>query len=126
MLLIRESQIQVFRDSKWTQFADRLRSRLGSEFPEALARLGEEGLDEAIGYGASRAGSFGFHSGPSIYRFLCLQLLLGRDFDQQQRNAWMSDLLDPDDDASPERRMEWLYDGVIARSQNTYAGNNGA
>lgn len=114
-LTIREDQIRIFADAVSLHFEARLREFLLVELPQVCNSFAHAELKFEIREGVDIARSFGFVSANSLCRFVCLWLVLGRDFHMRPENSWMEDILQAESGIQPEARIRWLFEGVILR-----------
>jgi hypothetical protein len=110
MLIIRNSQLQVFGEQQSLQFIDAAFSHLERCFPGKLETLGEAVARDVIRRGIDRARRHGFTTQRLVCRFIDLTLVLGVEFDQDLR--WAVEILQRHDLPADER-MQLLFPAAI-------------
>ena len=81
MLIIRESQMQVFRDQQIQQFANDRLSDLADRFPGRFTELGEAGTMALVRSGVTKAFSFGIVGEAHVECVIDLMMRYGADFE---------------------------------------------
>ncbi len=93
MLLIRETQFQIFQDALSLEFETRLYAHLCEGFTRQMGYLGEAKARALIRFGVQKANLYGYSNDRDVYLFLCLMLMLGSHFDQDPQLPWVRDHL---------------------------------
>lgn len=92
MLVMRQSQMEVFEQVAVQRFEAGLLEHLRTFFPEQAAALGTAQLHRVLRYGLQRAESRGLQTERGLYRYLALMFLLGSAFDEDPQLAWIPPL----------------------------------
>jgi len=93
MLTIRKQQMAAFERAEIKKFEDRMVIHLKKFFPRQCAALGDFKLRETIRYGIKRAAAYGITAEREVYKYTDLMIVLGRDFDTDQRLPWAGEIL---------------------------------
>jgi hypothetical protein len=109
MLVIRQEQIEVFRQYVFRQFEDRVFAHFAAVFPQEFNKLGETGAREIIRAGIDRAGNYGFVSEYDMARYIELMFMVGEDFDENSDRSWAAEILNQDSYDSPSSKMDDLF-----------------
>ncbi|MBE2295612.1 MAG: hypothetical protein IAF00_11705 [Phycisphaerales bacterium] len=95
MLVMRQSQMEVFEQVATQRFEAGLLEYLQTFFPEQTAALSPAQMNQVLRYGLQRAESRGLQTERGLYRYLALMFLLGSGFDEDPQLAWMPPLQPP-------------------------------
>ena len=106
-LVIRDAQLEAFRDEAGAGFHRRVGRHLKDHFPEDCAELGAEGLSEAVDHGVERAAAHGLQRERDVCLFMGLIFLFGPSFEEDQ--PWAGRILRDERLASAEARMDTLW-----------------
>lgn len=83
--------------SRREDFTERAMQALLQVFPPPRAgRVRAEErtrLRARVEYGIDRAASYGIHSGRDVFRYLCLMMRFGDDFDVDPAHPWAAEIL---------------------------------
>ena len=110
MLIIRNTQLQVFGEQQSTQFIDAVFSHLERCFPGKLETLGEARARDVIRRGIDRAKGHGFTTQRLVCRFIDLTLVLGVEFDKDLH--WAVEILQRRDLTADERMQSLFQAGI--------------
>ncbi len=104
---IRADHLATLQPAAVESFDDRVASHLSEFFPAQCAKLGRDGLKEAIDYGIHCASVHGIRLESDICKFLELMFTFGVDFDRQV--SWAASILNDPAIPDPSRKIERLY-----------------
>jgi hypothetical protein len=88
MLVIRQAQMDIFRDRFLQDFEDQCVRNLVERFPRRCAALGETGLRRLIRSSIKRSAEFDIRSESDVATFIDLSIKLGEDFDHREELAF--------------------------------------
>ena len=114
MLIIRAEQMATFKHYMLKSFEDDLVVHLNRYLPKQSADLGEEALRGFIREGIHKAKSHGFTIEYDISRYIALMLLLGREFDMDDKLPWASEILADERLGGGRKTMDALYEKANA------------
>lgn len=83
MLVIREEQLEAFRDAARQKFAAEFLLWLRAHHPARIAVLSDEEALRRIAVGVERAKDYGLRQGSAIRIFVSLMFLVAPNFDEQ-------------------------------------------
>ena len=115
MLVIRETQMQVFDDYAFQQFIDDMVIELRNDYPTQTAEMPEKDLRKMIEDGTNRAEIYDVTMVSDVQRFLGCMLLLGQNFDTEDQTVWAGKIL-RDKDMSGTLKMDEIDDQLNFRS----------
>jgi hypothetical protein len=113
MLTIRAAQLAVFSHSEVRKFENWMVAHLSKFFPRQCASLGELKVRETVQYGIQRAACYGLTSKRDVCKYIDIMLVLGPDFDTNQRHAWAGEILSWRTD--PAAKMQTLISAASFR-----------
>jgi hypothetical protein len=93
VLTIRREQWDVLARAEWDNYENWVHDHVLAFFPRKYKAAGEAHIREMIHYGIERAVSHGFTIKSDVCRYIDLMVVLGRDFDTDERLAWAADIL---------------------------------
>ena len=99
MLVIREAQMEAFKEATRRTFEDEMVAHLAEFSPPLFKAIGEEQMRKAVHFGIGRADSHGFTFRGPTRLYLELMLLFGSYFDTDPQYPWAAEILsnrDPD------------------------------
>jgi hypothetical protein len=105
MLTIRQSQLDLLREQRSTEYEHAIMSHLKRCFPSKLRAIGEEHAKDLIRVGIDRARKHGFTTQRLVCKFIDLVFVFGVNFDADL--DWASDAL-RQSELTAEERMESL------------------
>ena len=106
MLTIRPAQLEAFSQEEVRKFELWVLAHLRRFFPKLCDAAGEPQLGETIRYGIERAAVHGLRGRRDVCKYIDVMMLLGRDFDTDQRFPWARVILV--EIKNPEAKMEAL------------------
>jgi hypothetical protein len=92
-MVIRETQMDAFRDSMRDDFEKRMAKRLRSRFEVKLAGTTAAALDKLIRLGVEKAKGYGVVGESDVARFLEYMVEYEPDFDRSSGTAWARRIL---------------------------------
>jgi hypothetical protein len=111
MLVIRQEQLEAFRNQALANFEDEMVAH-GTQFsPRLCALLGDKQTRVAVRRALMRAGSFGFTNRGPLRLFTELAFLFGSGFYNDPQYPWAAQILKSPDDQM--HRAQQLYDRTI-------------
>lgn len=110
MLKIRAEQMEVFRQYMLRGFEDLMVEHLNRYLPEKSAAVGEEGLRGLIRDGIEKARARGFTIEYDVSRYIALMLLLGPEFEEDERLPWAAEILADERLGGGRKTMDALYE----------------
>ena len=113
MLKIRKEQWDVLVKSEQDKFENWVHDHVCAFFRGAYNAAGEAQLREMIHYGIERAGSYGITSKSDVCKYIDLMVMLGRDFDTDERLPWAGEILQKK--KHPSRRIKALEEAAAAQ-----------
>jgi hypothetical protein len=93
MLAIRREQWSIFSQTEVQKFEDWMVSHLQKFFPGNCRRMGEANLRQSIQHGIHRAGTYGITAKRDVCKYIDVMIVLGQDFDKDERIAWAARIL---------------------------------
>lgn len=105
MLVLRQSQIEVFSILEAQKFEDWMVSHLQRFFPLRCATLGNGKLRETIRRCTARAANHGIRTKRDVCKFVDLVIVLGEDFDSGEPANWASKILSKPVNSGVKMRM---------------------
>jgi hypothetical protein len=115
MLTIRSEQMVAFEHAMHASFEERAAARLGRVFPAASAELGRDGVVALVRHGVARARRYGVTAERDVWLYLCVMVVLGREFDVDPDLEWATGIL-ADRDVPGGMRMEFLWSDTRQRA----------
>ena len=95
MLIIRDEQMERFRQEQVQRFLREMEEHARRFFPAACVDLGEEGTRVAVNEAVEQARAHGFNSARDACKFLNLSFGLGRNF---YAEPWIEEILCGEED----------------------------
>lgn len=126
MLVIRQSQMEVFAENALLRFEDELIEHFKQHLPSHLAQLGEDGAREALRYGVQRARAYRIESEEDVAIYVRHMFLFGRDFDLDPQLPWASQVLTDSTTDSGALRIERLAQASMAYLRDLSLASTGA
>ena len=111
MLVIREAQMQAFRDALEADFLIRIEAALRREFPDTIAAMSPDDRHAFIRDGRKKAEGYSIVTEWDICRFLLYQLRMGCDFDNRSDMAWAGRILNDDRSNKMDRLDDFYFHG---------------
>jgi hypothetical protein len=93
MLTIRPEQISVLSQAQAKSFENRMLAHLRQFFPKQCEAIDEAKLRETIQYGIRSAAVYGIAAERDVCKYVDLIMVLGRDFDKDEKRPWASRIL---------------------------------
>jgi hypothetical protein len=93
MLTIRQAQFAVFSQLEVHKFEEWMLTHLKKFFPQQCAAAGDQRLLEVVRYGIQRAAVYGITAKRDVCKYIDLMIVLGRDFDTDNRSRWAGEIL---------------------------------
>jgi hypothetical protein len=93
LLIIRQEQMAAFSRAEVEKFEAWMLNHLMQSFPKQCGGLREAELRELIQYGIKRARVHRITAARDVSKFIDLMMIVGRDFDTDQRSAWAGQIL---------------------------------
>ena len=111
MLIIRNEQLESFRQYALREFIRNMSEYLSAAYPRKTAALSEAELHSEIQAGIEHAAKYNVRLQYDVQQFLSLRMEFGPNFDSQRnfRSAWMAKILN-DEGLSPTEKMDALSD----------------
>lgn len=116
MLKIRAEQLAKYSQAEVDQFTEWMINHLKRFFPQQCKALGDDQLKETIRFGIRRAASYGIRTKRDVCKFIDLIVILGRDFEQDEKLTWASEILKSK--AQARRKIETLHEAARAHLRN--------
>jgi len=110
MIVIRNEQMDVFRDAALRSFENEMVEHLAGFSPPLFKAVGEEQMRKAVRLGMERADGHGFTYRGPVRLYLELMLLFGTYFDTDPQYPWATEILINRDSIPQMQRAEHLYD----------------
>ena len=101
MLVIRDDQMEVFKDHMAKRFENQMIQHVTLYFPEDCKALGQEKVREVIVYGLNRAETYDLLLEYDVSRYINLMFTFGRDYDVDV--AWAAGILGDKRLSGPEK-----------------------
>jgi hypothetical protein len=111
MLTIRAEQFEVFSRLEVEKFEEWMIAHLRRFFPQQCAVAGEAQLRETIQGGIKRAAAYGMTAKRDVCKYIDLMIVLGRDFDTDNRYPWAGEILSERRD--PSAKMQALHGAAL-------------
>jgi len=105
---MRKEQMEAFAEASRRDFENRMVIHLRNVLPGECEPLGEKELRETIRYGLRRTGTYRISQESDVCLYLHLMLVLGRDFDNDERLPWAGLILNQLEQ-DPSDRIERVY-----------------
>lgn len=118
MLVIREEQMDLFRQSALRRFEEEMLIHLAEFSPPLFKAVGEAPMREVIRFGMSRAERHGFSFRGPVQLYLELMLLFGSHFDSDPQYPWAGEILGNQERGSQMQRADWLHEQAMAYRKN--------
>lgn len=112
MFEIRSDQVQALRPIE-TALVDRIVVQLRQRFPEWCAERSEAKLRGFVVCGCEDAVLLGFEREEDITRLVCVFVIFGRDFIEDERMGWAARYLDRKSSMPAPIRIQLLHDRVM-------------
>jgi hypothetical protein len=93
MLIIRNTQMDALKQPIMSQYEEKAVAYVKSDFPDEFERRGEAGVKDLVAHAVRDAQGYGMTSSADVTALLSLMIILGEDFDAEEDNAWMRDIL---------------------------------
>jgi len=93
MLVIRDQQMQVFKDNAKKQFEAETIRHISRFAPKQYEILGEKTIGQIVRKGVERAEKHGFTNRGPVRFFVELMFMLGSDFDTDPQYPWVAEIL---------------------------------
>ncbi|SPD72187.1 hypothetical protein PITCH_A1260010 [uncultured Desulfobacterium sp.] len=107
MLVIRDDQMDVFKDYMAKRFEKQMIRHVNQYFPDDCKALGQAKVREVLAYGLIRAETYEMSLEYDVSRYINLMFTFGRDYDVDI--AWASGILGDKRLSGPEK-MDDLYE----------------
>lgn len=92
-LLLSKQQATALKAQEHDTFAEELYAEMQEKHPNRFKELGEGEMRKWIQHGCARPKRYGIQTEPGIHDYVSLMMQLGRDFDDDRKLPWASDLL---------------------------------
>jgi hypothetical protein len=125
MLLIRNEQLEVFKQAAAAQSAEELTGMLCERYPIHCQVAGKPALKSLVDAGIGRAVALGLEKRGEVQTYVELSLLLGYDFENDPQIPWAGNTLRRQDAAPVVEKLEQVYTKAID-FLNQVAGTGGA
>lgn len=109
MLIIRNEQLEVFRQYALVQFINNMAQYLRVTYSQQTSSLSEAELQSEIRAGIKHAAKYNVRFQYDVQQFLSQRMEFGADFDTKPETAWMAEILN-DEGLSPTEKMDALSD----------------
>jgi len=109
MLTIRNAQMEVLRKAALNQFIFSTAARLRTDHPAKAAAFDDERLRDLVRLAAEKAPRYGIDKLTEVARFAAHLLLRGADFDQNQADQRLQEILNDPEMHGWERLDELEY-----------------
>lgn len=109
-MLIRQEQMDTFRETALRAFEDRTYIHLLDYFPHHCALLGEEQMRRAIQHGWQKAEGYDLTAECCVRSYIDFMCLLGSGFDTDPLLPWAAEILNDRSSADQVARGDRLYD----------------
>lgn len=120
MILIRQSQMQVFEAESKSRFEQDLVWHFLNTYPRECRQAGgPEAVGNLVSDALERASVYGFKSRAQVSLFVALRFILGRDFDKDPQIPWAGQLLSSRSIPNPSLRINAVYDQMLEYLQAT-------
>ncbi len=116
MLVIRQEQMEVFRQATRTAFENEMVMHSMDFSPRLCEVIGEEQLRMALLRAMDRADGYGFTNRGPMRLFIELMFLFGSAFDTDLQYPWAAQILHASDDQM--QRAERLYENTLDYQEN--------
>lgn len=114
MLIIRDTQFNIFEQTRQRAFADALVEVLRHSYPHACRQAGgAAAVATLVARALASAAEQGYTSGRPAGVYVALTVILGVDFQRDPQLPWVADYLDDTDIADPTQRIEQLFARTI-------------
>jgi len=115
VLTIRLEQLDVFSQHERRKFQDWMVAHVTKFFPQQCTALGAESkVRDLIWYGVARSATYGITAKREVCKYVDLMMVLGRDFDTDERLGWAARILTQP--GRPGDKMTALYEAIKDRS----------
>lgn len=115
-LRLRSEHMEVFAATASRSLEERFVPSIRRRFAKPWKQMGEEILRARIRHGIGRAGGHGFELERDVFRYVCLALALGDDFDRSVETPWAGKILNRRD-LTPDRKLTVLYEAARTEGQ---------
>lgn len=109
MLVIRNEQMEVFREAAQANFENEMLIHLEEFSPPLFKTVGEDQMRQVIQFGIQRAKNHGFTFRGPVRLYLDLMLLFGSHFDTDPQYPWAAEILADQDFGPQMQRAERLH-----------------
>jgi hypothetical protein len=92
-MIVREQQVQVFRDTMQANAETELVEHCRQYAPRLFQAAGESGIREAVRLGIQRAQKYSFPDQPQVRFYIDMMLALGSEFDTDPQFPWAAETL---------------------------------
>jgi hypothetical protein len=113
MLVIRQSQMQAFRQAALGQFEDDMVVHLKEFAPKHCEVIGEPAVRNAIKLGIERARKYGLSNRGPVRFYIELMFMYGSDFDTDPQCSWASQVLNDEGFPDQMAKADQLYDKTM-------------
>ena len=111
MLVIRQEQIDAFREYMTRQFENQMLSHVQRYFHYDFQVLGEQNVRKMIRYGIEHSKSYGLVMEDDVSKYIEMMFAFGRNFDTDSAYSWAAQIL-KDEDLTGAMKMERVYKEV--------------
>lgn len=119
MLIIRQSQMEVFEQAALQRFENDMVVHLNAFAPKHCKVIGEPAVRTGIRLGIERAGQYGLANRGPVRFYIELMFMYGCDFDSDPQHSWANDVLRSRDIPDQMTRAEQLYANAMAYTETT-------
>lgn len=124
MLVIRKTQMDIFKREAMRRFEKDMAVYLKRYFPEESLALDHNMMLEHIRHIITAAETYGLSAERDLYKYLNLSMIYGKNFDERPDLKWMTDTLLNRDIPNPSKRMNKLYKKVLENLKPQEPENN--
>jgi len=114
MAIIRQGQMDAFREAAVRDFENSVFARLREFFPNHYRIFGDQAIRRAIHYGIGQAERHGFSAQRESYLYITMMLLLGGNFDSDVQLPWVTGILDDRSMLYASTRMDAFAEEALA------------
>lgn len=111
MLVIRQAQMDVFKEAALASFENEMVAHSQEFSPKLCKVIGEERVRLVVRNGITRAGGYGFTNRGPIRLYIEMMFLFGSGFDSDPQYPWAGSILR--DSTEQMARAERLYEQVL-------------
>ncbi len=113
MLLINQSQADIFRQAALAHFEDDMLAHVKKFFPNHFRAIKETGIRNTIRYAQLQAQKNGFTSKRNVCLYLNTMLVLGSNFDTDPQYPWAAEMLHAEKITDPKNRVDQLVNKML-------------